>query len=67
MSTLKIGDRSYPVVENLGFQGGHYAKAVRKPDGSEAVVVSHAARGPWRFWSAEDRLSEEESNDADAD
>lgn len=55
---LKVGDKGFKVVENMGFNQdiGMYSKVVLSGD-QELMVVAHSRSGPWRFWGPEDRLS----------
>ena len=53
MSKIKIEGKEYKVIENLGFQGGHYAK-VLIVDNEEKVAIK--AHGGWRFWTINDRI-----------
>lgn len=53
---IEIDGRQYRVAEDLGHQGGHYARVVLDDSGDERVAVSHQNAGPWRFWGVEDKL-----------
>ena len=53
---LLIDGLSCKVIENLGYQGGRYAKVVRLPGDTEKVAVSDTRSGPWRFWDVADRI-----------
>lgn len=57
MASIEVEGIRYPVVENMGFShsAGLYARMVRTPSG-ERVAVSFKARGPWRWWTAKDKL-----------
>lgn len=55
MATIEVEGNKYKVTENLGFQGGYYAKAVETPDG-EKIVVKRS--GVWTWWTARDRLGQ---------
>lgn len=52
MSTIEVDGKKFKVTENLGYQGGHYVKAVETPDGERIAV----RRGfEWTWWTALDR------------
>ena len=53
MAKLEIEGKKYKVSENLGYQGGHYAKAVETKSG-EKIAVLRAGR--WTWWTMQDRL-----------
>jgi len=53
MATIEVEGKKYKVTENLGYQGGHYVKAVESPNGERMAV----RRGcDWTWWTARDRL-----------
>jgi hypothetical protein len=56
MAKIQIGGGEYKVVESLGWVHdiGAYAKVVGTEDG-EKVAVKYRG-GPWRFWTAKDKL-----------
>ena len=54
MTKINVEGERYPVTENLGFQGGHYAKAVGTPDG-ERIAVKRG--GVWTWWTAYDKVA----------
>ena len=51
--TILIEGKEYKVIENLGFQGGYYPKAVETGEG-ERIAVKRG--GIWTWWRAKDRL-----------
>ena len=53
MATIEVEGKKYKVTENLGYQAGHYVKAVETPDGERMAVRRGFA---WTWWTAEDRL-----------
>ena len=53
MSTIEVEGKKHRVTENLGYQGGYYAKAVETPDG-EKIAVKRG--GAWTWWTARDRI-----------
>ena len=55
MSKIEVDGKEYKVIENLGYQGGHYAKMVLV-EGKECVVVKHGKM--WRWWAVKDRFSD---------
>ena len=54
MTKIEVEGERYPVTENLGFQGGHCAKAVGTPDG-ERIAVKRG--GVWTWWTAYDKAT----------
>ena len=60
MANIDIDGVRYKVLDNLGYQGGHYAKEVATPDGPRKAVQQMRG-GKWRFWGAEDRLGSDRS------
>jgi hypothetical protein len=55
MRTIEVEGNKYRVTENLGYQGGYYAKAVDTPDG-ERIAVKRG--GIWTWWTARDRVGQ---------
>ena len=53
MRQLFVDGKKYDVLENLGYQAGHYAKIVKTAEGEKTVVKEF---GVWRFWGIKDRL-----------
>ncbi len=53
MAKIKVEGKVYKVTENLGYQGGHYAKAVKTETG-ERIAVKRG--GVWTWWTVQDRL-----------
>ncbi len=53
MAKIKVEGREYKVTENLGYQGGFYAKTVKTETG-ERVAVKRG--GVWTWWTVQDRL-----------
>jgi hypothetical protein len=53
MATIEVEGAKYKVTENLGHQGGHYARAVETETG-ERIAVKRG--GVWTWWTARDRL-----------
>jgi len=49
---MMVDGKEYKVTENLGFQGGHCAKAVDTPDGERIAVKRGSA---WSWWTEQDR------------
>lgn len=45
----------YPVLDNLGYQNGHYVKEVEMPDGTAQMAVKASGSKLWRFWTSQDR------------
>lgn len=43
------------VTDNLGYQGGYYVKEVVYL-GEPQMAVAPTRSGPWRLWTADDRL-----------
>ena len=43
----------YPVVDDLGYQGGHPVKEVQT---ESCVRIVFLENGKWQFWTVEDRL-----------
>ena len=56
---IEVDGHGYRVVENMGFDHSaeHYACVVADADGDERVAVRRGRSGPWRFWTARDRVS----------
>lgn len=54
--TVMIDNLPYPIVEQLGFQGGYKAIAVRTSTGAERIAVWRGNN--WRWWSTYDRLGQ---------
>jgi len=54
MATIEIEGKRYKVTENLGYQAGHYAKAVETETGERIAVRRGFA---WTWWTAGDRLA----------
>jgi len=50
---ITVDGKKYRVTENLGFQGGYYAKVVATDTG-ERVAVKRG--GQWTWWKVQDRL-----------
>ena len=55
MATIEVEGKKYKVTENLGYQGGHYVKAVETLDGERMAVRRGFA---WTWWTARDRLGQ---------
>ena len=53
MAKIEVEGKAYKVTENLGYQAGHYAKAVETETG-ERIAVKRG--GAWTWWTAQDRL-----------
>ena len=53
MAKIEVEGKSYKVTENLGYQAGHYAKAVETETG-ERIAVKRG--GGWTWWTVQDRL-----------
>ncbi len=51
---IQIDGKKYKVIENLGYQAGHYAKVVATDDGEKTAVKTTG--GEWRFWESKDKL-----------
>ena len=54
MATIEVEGKRYKVTENLGYQGGHYVKAVATPDGGERMAVRR--NFAWTWWTSRDRV-----------
>ena len=52
-ATIEVEGKKCKVTENLGYQGGHYAKAVETETGERIAVKRGFA---WTWWTARDRL-----------
>ena len=50
---IEVAGKKYKVTENLGYQGGHYVKAVETPNGERMAVRRGFA---WTWWTVQDRL-----------
>jgi hypothetical protein len=51
MITIDVEGKKYKVMENFGYQDGHYVQAVETPDGERMVVW----RGfVWTWWTVRD-------------
>ncbi|OHB85685.1 MAG: hypothetical protein A2Z38_04100 [Planctomycetes bacterium RBG_19FT_COMBO_48_8] len=57
MAKIKIDDKEYKVLDNLGWQpsAGVYAKEVQDGD-RKRIIVKGRGQTLWRFWTPEDRL-----------
>ena len=53
MATIEVEGKKYKVTENLGYQAGHYAKAVETQTGERIAVKRDEG---WTWWTAQDRL-----------
>jgi len=50
---ITVDGKKYKVLENLGFQNGHWAKEVAT-DGDAKIAVKR--NGKWVWWTVADRL-----------
>lgn len=55
MAKIEIDGVKYPVLENLGFQGGYYAKLVYTETGHRVVIKKG---GKWAWHTVQDRLQQ---------
>lgn len=55
MATIEVEGNKFMVSENLGYQGGYYAKAVETTEG-EKIAVKRG--GVWTWWTARDRVGQ---------
>ena len=53
MAHIKVDGKAYLVLDDLGWQAGHYAKEVKTEDGPR-IAVKQDRFSRWRWWTAQD-------------